>query len=195
MAERQVSGERIRAVRRSHPRHRAKGPSLSGMIGGAGKESGPSTLPLARRIHRVGEPLFLSLLAEAYLAWGDGRRARRTTEAGLEFIRRTGARTQEAGLWRLRGKRARMMGDPGEAEKDFKRAMEVAQCQGAPGLALQGAVALALFYCEHGSPGKVRPLLLPLEELVLDPGEDFSQPEVRTARDLLERSDPFPGRG
>ena len=165
----------------------------------AGRSEGLSlllkSLPLARRIHRVGEPLFLSLLAEAYLAWGDGRRARRTTEAGLEFIRRTGARTQEADLWRLRGESALLMGDPGEAEKDFKRAMEVAQCQRAPGLALQGAVALALFYCDHGSPEKVRPLLLPLEALVLDPGDDFSQPEVRTARDLLERSDPFPGKG
>jgi len=145
------------------------------------------SLPLARRIHRVAEPLFLSLLAEAYLARGDGQRARKTAESALAVIRRTGARTQESELWRLRGESARLAGDSEGAEEDFQRALSVAQCQQAPALALKGAVALALLYCDQGTHEKVRPLLLPLESLVQGPGADGTQPEVQTARDLLSR--------
>lgn len=141
------------------------------------------SLPMARRVHRVAEPLFLSLLAEAYLGEGDGGRARRTAEAGIGFAHRTGATFQEADLWRLRGEGALLAGDRTGAEDDFRRAMNVAKNQGASGWALKAAVALATVFCENGDPEKIDSLLSPFRDLLSQ--ENSWVPEVRKGRELF----------
>ena len=148
------------------------------------------SLPLCRKIHRIVEPLFLSFLAEGYLTLGEGRRAIKTAEAALAFIRRTGVRPQESEHWRWRGEGARMTGNPETAEESFKQAIEVASHQGATALSLKGAVGLSLFYCNQGSPERVRSLLLPYRDRLWDSDADLSLSEVRTARELLGQLDP-----
>ena len=149
------------------------------------------SLPLSRKIHWIANPIYLSFLAEGYLAAGDGRRAKKAAEAALSLIHLTGVRSQESELWRLRGEGSRKDDDPKTAEESFKKAIKVAARQGATAFSLRGAVALSLFYCDQGAPEKVRPLLLSFKEFIMDPGADPSLPEVQTARELLSRAAPL----
>ena len=145
------------------------------------------SLPLSRKIHRIANPIYLSFLAEGYLAAGDGRRAKKTAEASLSLIHLTGARAHESELWRLRGEGARRENDPKTAEESFRKAIKIATHQGTTALSLRGAVALSLFYCDQGAPDKVGSVLRSFKESILGPGADPSLPEVRMARELLDQ--------
>ena len=140
------------------------------------------SIPLARKTHRVAESLFLSLLAEAYLAEGDGRRAREVVKSALRFSFKTGIGLFNAELFRLRGECSLLLGDDSNAEKDFENALEVAKGQGARALALRATVSLATLLCGQGSPGRVRPLLEPFDDLIKN-GDPWV-PELRKAKDL-----------
>lgn len=141
------------------------------------------SLPLARKVHRVAENVFLSLLAECYLAMGDRRRAIGTIESALRYSRRTGTRFYDSELLRLRGEAELLCGNVSEAEEEFRKSLEASRSQGALGLGLRTAVSLATLWCERGSSEKVRTLLAPFGDLLRD--ETARIHEVRRARELL----------
>ena len=89
------------------------------------------------------QPYLLGLLADACLSAGRIGRGFEVVLEAQETVQRTGERFYEAELHRLHGELiVAARGDAGEAEKAFRRALEVARTQGAATLVLRAAIRL-----------------------------------------------------
>jgi predicted ATPase len=86
----------------------------------------------------------LTLLAESYLEAGEAERGLPIVEEALQATQSSGQRIHEAELWRLRGELL-VLSNPraDEAERSFRRALEVAQEQQARSWELRAATSLA----------------------------------------------------
>lgn len=89
----------------------------------------------------VGEPFFLSLLAEAQWRRAADERALETLETALAFSQEHDSPYWEAELLRLEGEVRRARGEEGPALALFQRAVATAQKQGAHMLALRAATS------------------------------------------------------
>lgn len=124
-------------------------------------------------------PYFLTLLAEAYAAGGRDDEARAAVDEALELAARNEDRWYEAEMHRLSGDLA-LRGDDGErAEACYRRAVEVAQGQGARLLELRAAVALARLLGELGREAEGRELV---SEVYAAFDEGFDLPDLAAAR-------------
>ena len=130
-------------------------------------------------------PYFLGLQAQAHA------RARQVDEGldrlmeALTLADKTGERGQEAELHRLRSELQQMVPgcDPAAVEASFRRAMAVAQSQGARLWELRAANALACFWAEHGKFQEGRQLVGPIYARFT---EGHETADLREAKALLD---------
>jgi predicted ATPase len=118
---------------------------------------------------RVGEP---------------ARAAPRVGEA-LERIEKTGERWFEAEAYRIKGEVVLRFADPDQAEADrcFRRAIEVARNQGAKLWELRAATSLARLWTKQGKRAQARDLLAPVYAWFT---EGFDTADLKDARALLD---------
>ena len=81
-------------------------------------------------------------------------------DEALAICARTGEVWPEAELHRRKGELRRA--DPAAAEAHFRRAMAVAQAQGATLFELRATVSLARLWCEHEMQAPITELLVPV---------------------------------
>ncbi len=103
----------------------------------------------------------LAPLAEWYARRGDVKNGLTTIAEGLAQVDRTGERTCEAELHRLHGELllVRNMPDNSEAEKAFRRAIEIAQLQSAKSWELRATMSLARLLDKQGKRAEARTML------------------------------------
>ena len=128
-------------------------------------------------------PHFLALLAEAQMKSGRTDEALRSLEEALETADRTGEKSYQAELYRLKGEllqtktkrrsasRAAVAGSAvadaplstvASTEECFKESIQIARRQNAKSLELRAVMSAARFYQQAGEPKKARSLLEPL---------------------------------
>ncbi len=130
-------------------------------------------------------PYYLGVLGAAYA------RARRPEEAlplltnAFDRVEETGERWFEAELHRLKGEVVLGVNEPdrAEAERCFRKAMAVAQAQGAKLWELRAATSLARLWAKQGRRAKSHDLLAPIYDWFT---EGFDTIDLREARALLE---------
>lgn len=110
----------------------------------------------------LGQPLYQSMLAEAYLEAGDVDAGLEAIASGLAIVEATGEITSESALHWLRGEL--LQGAPGRAserqvEQSLGRAVEVAVGLGARTQALGPAISLARLWSDRGRGSEARQLL------------------------------------
>jgi predicted ATPase len=101
---------------------------------------------------------FLGLRAEALLLSGRENEVFATIDDALKIGGETGERMYEAELYRLRGEAA-FTTDPPSAERDFRRAIDVARELSAKSLELRASTSLARFMDQRGQRDDARELL------------------------------------
>ena len=123
-------------------------------------------------------------LAEAEAAAGDPACALRLADEALSTVERTGVRTFESGLHRVRGQLmyGRDTAHLESAEGAFRSAITVAGDQGARSFGLQAVLALAKLYQSTGRPSDAHAVLAPALE-GFAPTPEF--PEIEEAQVLL----------
>ena len=150
------------------------------------------SLPMARRVHRVAENVFLSMLAEAYLILEDNPKAEGILRSAKCSSARSGVRFYDAELWRLEGECDFRRQRVSQARENFETALRLGENQGARLLALRAALSLGSLLLSEKKPEKDLPgLLAPFRDLYGGPGADPSLPEVRTARERSSRAVPL----
>jgi predicted ATPase len=130
-------------------------------------------------------PYYQGLLAIACL------RARQRAEAlsllteALNRVKRTGERWFEAELHRIESEAVLRApkGDPAEAETCLRRALAVAQEQGAKLWELRAATSLARLWCDQGRRTQAHDLLAPVYGWFT---EGFDTADLRDAKALLD---------
>jgi predicted ATPase len=133
-------------------------------------------------------PLILAVLAESLAHQGQVEEGLAALGEALTLVRGGGERYWEAELYRLQGELglARAAGGPSaqnESEVCFRRALEVARCQGARVLELRTAVSLGRLYQRQGRPAEARPLLAGTYGRFT---EGFDTRDLQEAQALLE---------
>jgi len=138
---------------------------------------------------RLGRPYFLALLAEAYERTGEVQAGLTAIEEALILVRQNGEGHHEAELYRLKGELLLKSDAPGsssaveQAEKCFRKSLEVAQYQTAQAWELRAA--MSLFRLLRGR-AEARALLQKVYKQFVD---GFETPDLGEARTLLERSE------
>jgi predicted ATPase/class 3 adenylate cyclase len=130
-------------------------------------------------------PYFLGLQAEAHARAGHVEEGLDRLMEALTLADKTGERWQEAELHRRRSELQRVGpgSDPIAVEASLRRAMEVAQSQGARLWELRAASALARFWAEHGEFREGRELLGPIYARFT---EGHETADLRDAKALLD---------
>jgi adenylate cyclase len=149
-------------------------------------------------------PHFLALLAESLMRARKDGEALRALEEALETAHRSGEKSYQAELYRLKGElllkqsarraasRAATVGRVvvdasgsamAQAEDCFNEAIQIAQRQKAKSLELRVVVSLARLYREQGNPKKAGGLLAPVYRGFT---EGFDTIDFREAKALLE---------
>jgi predicted ATPase len=156
-------------------------------------ERGTATIETGVGLHRatgarLPEGYWNSYLIEAYLAAGQ------LTE-GLAVTREALARSEsqldvffDAELLRLEGELLRSSGDARAAEESFRKALGVAQEQGAPAFELRAATSLVRLLAEQGRGDEALP---PLAAVYQTYSEGFATRDLTEARQLLDRLSPL----
>jgi class 3 adenylate cyclase/tetratricopeptide (TPR) repeat protein len=104
----------------------------------------------------------LSLLAESYLTAREPEKGLAAIAEALNGIETSGQHMHEAELWRLRGELLLLHhDDDGEADRSFRRALQVAQDQQARSWELRCATSLAGFLRDHDRQDEARSTLAP----------------------------------
>jgi class 3 adenylate cyclase/tetratricopeptide (TPR) repeat protein len=128
-------------------------------------------------------PYWLGLLGEAY---GQANRVGEGVACitrGLSVAERSGERVWEAELHRIRGELLlALSGDVGEAERNFRWSMAVANRQGARSLQLRAAVSLAQLLLAESRADEARQAL---EEAMSGFTEGNETPDLRDAQHVL----------
>lgn len=141
--------------------------------------------------NQAGGPVGMALLAESYLDAGKLRKALGAVEAGLALSAQTGTGAWDAELHRLRGE-LRLRDDPpaqDDAERCFRRAVEVANGQDMRTFALRSTIRLARLALARGDRDDARTMLARVHASFTD---SFDIPDLVEARTLLEQLPPSP---
>jgi class 3 adenylate cyclase/predicted ATPase len=175
------------------PYWRAFGVFVAGLAGDQSGMAGGGLEDMRRGAELLREqnaPLFDGLLkialAEAEVRAGDVERAVAILDEALATSDRTGHRTFDAELHRVRGDMLlkRDPADPLLAEAAFDRAIQIAVGQGTQSFRLRAALALAKLYQSTARPLEAHPVLAPALEGFSPTPE---MPEIAEAQALLEQ--------
>ncbi len=128
---------------------------------------------------------FLALLAEAYGRTGQAKEGLGVLAEALDWVEKTGERTWEAEIHRLKGELllVRSAENTSEAEGCFNRAIEVARRQSAKSPELRAAMSLARLWQAAGKTAEARELLAPVYDWFT---EGFDTADLKDAKALLE---------
>jgi tetratricopeptide (TPR) repeat protein len=133
---------------------------------------------------QIGTPMWLTHLADAHGQLGHlSEGLSRLTEAG-EIIEATDERYAEAEVYRLQGDLMNTTGDRAAAERNYRRALAVAERQKAKTLELRAATSLARLWRDQGKRTETRDLLAPIYTWFT---EGFDTPVLKDAKALLEQ--------
>ena len=193
MSRAAMNGVELAQLTREHdlPFWRAFGVFLEGFASAQSGTTGGGLLDMRRGIELLREQNVLLLdgllkiaLAEAEASAGDVDRAVAILDEALATSERTGHRTFDAELHRVRGEML-LKRDPtglAPAEAAFQTAIAVAQRQGTRSFELRAALPLANLYQSTGRPADAHTVLAPaLEGFSPTPG----MPEIAEAQALL----------
>ena len=130
-------------------------------------------------------PYFLGLLAEAHGKAGEQAEGLCVLSEALDRVGQTGERWFEAELHRRKGEVVLCLSeaDRAEAEACFRRAMAVAQAQGAKLWELRAATSLARLWRDQGKRAKAHDLLAPVYGWFT---EGFDTADLKDAKALLD---------
>jgi predicted ATPase len=128
---------------------------------------------------------YLALLAEAYGHAGHTEEGLAVLAEALEEVHRTGQRSYEAEIYRLRGELLLQQATPehGQAEACFQQALDVARRQHAKSLELRAATSLARLWQQQSKRQAAYDLLAPVYSWFT---EGFDTADLQEARTLLE---------
>jgi class 3 adenylate cyclase/predicted ATPase len=130
-------------------------------------------------------PFILQMLARALIALQRFKEAAACLQEALDVIDRTGHRSHESEVHRIRGE-LHQHGDTPDlpaAEQSFNRALEVARSQEAKGFELRIAMSLARLWRSQGKRGQAYDLLAPIYNWFT---EGFGTRDLKEARNLLD---------
>ncbi|MFY0583988.1 AAA family ATPase [Cystobacter fuscus] len=134
---------------------------------------------------QAGMPYICGVLSEFHLKLGQVQRGLSAVQRGLHWMERTGERSYDAELHRLRGELLRLAGRPLEAKHSLFRAIALARWQSAGLFELRATVGLARLRRDMGWPEEGARLLTRLLAR-LGPNED--SPDFQEARALLDQT-------
>ncbi len=114
--------------------------------------------------HGLGRVMYLSLLAGAYHAMGEGYEGLRLLTEAQEYMEKSGERFYESELHRLKGELVLQQSsdNAAEAETCFHQAISIAQPQSAKSLELRAATSLAKLWQNQGKRQDAYDLLAPV---------------------------------
>ncbi|MFB9265631.1 AAA family ATPase [Bradyrhizobium erythrophlei] len=107
----------------------------------------------------VHTPRALCFLAEAHAELGHPQEERNCLDEAAQLIETTHERSSEVELHRLRGDMMNARGDQATAERNYRRALAVAERQSARTLGLSAATSLARLWRDQGNCAGARDLL------------------------------------
>ena len=131
----------------------------------------------------------VSLLVEALIKDGQIEEGLTAVTEGLELVCRTGQRTHEAELYRLKGELLIMQAEGSttllsEAESCFHHAIEIGRAQSAKSFELRAVMSLSRLYEKQGKKEGARQIL---SEIYGWFTEGFNTADLKEAKILLER--------
>jgi predicted ATPase len=132
------------------------------------------------------QPYFMALSAEAHEAAGRTSEMLQLLDEALERVARSGERWYEAELHRFRGELLLRItsADAAPAEACFRKALDVAQEQGARWCELRATASLARLWAERGERRRAHDLVAPVCGWFSD-GSDM--PGLREMKALVDR--------
>ena len=138
----------------------------SGTTGGGLEEMRRGIELLREQNVLIFDGLLKIALAEAEARAGDVERALATLNEALETCDRTGHRSFEAELHRVRGETLlkRNPRNPAPAEEAFQSAIAIARHQGARSFELRASLSMAKLYQSNGRPANAHAVLAPALE-------------------------------
>ncbi len=173
----------------SLPAIRAIGEIARGRVQAAAGESAEGIAAMHRGIEayaatgqRIALPSTLAALAAALLEAGEADRAREVIAEAQDLVESTGERRLAPELYRLEGEMRRMRGDAVAAERSLRRAVELANAEGARWLGLRATTGLARLLRDAGKHTQALELLAPVCA-AFDEGADTA--DLIDARTLL----------
>ncbi len=142
---------------------------------------------------RQFEPYLQTLMATAYGETGQATKGLAVVLEALDTVERTGERTDEAELYRLKGELTLQSEEgsheerAGEAEASFQKAIEVAQRQQAKYWELRATTSLARLWQQQGKKEEARQMLAKIYGWFT---EGFDTADLKDAKALLEKLAP-----
>jgi class 3 adenylate cyclase/predicted ATPase len=127
-------------------------------------------------------PHYTALLADACEIAGQIEEAVTRLDDALQIVERTGERSLEAELYRHKGQLLLRQGHP-TAEELYRKALSIAEEQGAKLWELRAAASLARLRRDQGRHAEARDLLAPVYGWFT---EGFDTPDLKEARALLD---------
>ena len=127
-------------------------------------------------------PYYLALLAGAFEIAGQIEKAATLLDEALQIVKRTGERWYFAELKRHKGELLLRQGHSDGAEELYRRALSIAEEQGAKLWELRAAVSLARLRRDQGRRAEARDLLAPIYDWFT---EGFDTQDLKEAKALL----------
>jgi predicted ATPase len=128
--------------------------------------------------------LFFALLARACEIAGQNEEGLTVLDDALQIAQRTGERWLEAELYRHKGQLLLRQGHSEVAEELYRKALSIAEEQGAKLWELRAAASLARLHRDQGRRAEARDLLAPVYGWFT---EGFDTPDLKEAKALLEQ--------
>ena len=128
-------------------------------------------------------PYHHALLAKAYEIAGQVEEALTLLDDALQIVERTGERWLEAELNRHKGQLLLRQGHPEAAEELYRKALSIAEEQGAKLWELRAAASLARLRRDQGRHAEARELLAPVYGWFT---EGFDTADLKEAKALLD---------
>jgi predicted ATPase len=134
---------------------------------------------------RAQEPIFLGLLAEALALANATEEGLAVLAEALAIAQSSGAKGNDAELYRLRGELLGRLPSTGDSEVEacFRTALATARDQGTRGFELRAAASLARLHRDRGRRAEARDLLAPVYGWFT---EGFDTPDLTEAKALLD---------
>jgi predicted ATPase len=132
---------------------------------------------------KCGRPTFFALLAAAFEIARQIEEGLTLLDDALQVVERTGVRWLAAELNRLKGQLLLRQGHSDAAEELYRKALDIAEEQGAKLWELRATVSLARLRRDQGGHAEARDLLAPVYGWFT---EGFDTADLKEARALLE---------
>lgn len=134
----------------------------------------------------IGRPLFLGLLAEAYLKAKQSTKGLAVVAEALNIVSRTGDRFGEPELHRLKGELLSIgsSGNHTDAETCFMQGLDVSRDQNAKSFELRAAMSLNRLWQKQGKTAQGRELLAEVYGWFT---EGFDTPDLKEAKAILDQ--------